>query len=93
MISPNSLPLDDLAALTQMARTRRDAVHGDMVTYSRKVFIPLTTLCRDVCHYCTFAKAPREIPSPYLSFDEVREIARQGAEAGCRGETKGARSR
>jgi len=57
---------------------------GSVVTYSRKVFIPLTTLCRDVCHYCTFAKAPREVRSPYLSRDEVLAIARAGAEAGCR---------
>lgn len=57
---------------------------GSVVTYSRKVFIPLTTLCRDVCHYCTFAKAPREVRSPYLSRDEVLTIARTGVEAGCR---------
>lgn len=57
---------------------------GPVVTYSRKVFIPLTTLCRDVCHYCTFAKAPRQIRSPYLSREEVLAIARAGAEAGCR---------
>src|SRR3546814_15090878 len=57
---------------------------GPVVTYSRKVFIPLTTLCRDVCHYCTFAKAPRQIRSPYLTRDEVLAIARAGAEAGCR---------
>ncbi|WP_083579053.1 5-amino-6-(D-ribitylamino)uracil--L-tyrosine 4-hydroxyphenyl transferase CofH [Tardibacter chloracetimidivorans] len=57
---------------------------GSVVTYSRKVFIPLTMLCRDVCHYCTFAKAPREVRSPYLSRDEVLTIARTGVEAGCR---------
>ena len=57
---------------------------GRVVTYSRKVFIPLTQLCRDVCHYCTFAKAPRALPEPYLSADEVLAIARAGAAAGCK---------
>ena len=55
-----------------------------VVTYSRKVFIPLTQLCRDVCHYCTFAKAPRALPHPYLSLDGVLKIARDGAAAGCK---------
>lgn len=54
------------------------------MTYSRKVFIPLTHLCRDVCGYCTFAKAPREVASPYLSPDEVLAIAHAGEKAGCR---------
>ena len=53
------------------------------MTYSRKVFIPLTQLCRDVCHYCTFAKAPRAARAPYLAPDEVLAIARAGAAAGC----------
>ncbi|MFT4054045.1 MAG: 5-amino-6-(D-ribitylamino)uracil--L-tyrosine 4-hydroxyphenyl transferase CofH [Novosphingobium sp.] len=57
---------------------------GATVTYSRKVFIPLTHLCRDVCHYCTFAKAPRRIAAPYLTIDQVLEIARAGEAAGCR---------
>lgn len=57
---------------------------GPVVTYSRKVFIPLTRLCRDVCHYCTFATAPRHIGEPYLSRDAVLAIARSGAAAGCR---------
>ncbi len=57
---------------------------GETVTYSRKVFIPLTELCRDVCHYCTFAKAPRKLRSAYLSIDEVLEIARAGASAHCK---------
>lgn len=59
------------------------SVHGNVVTYSPKVFIPLTQLCRDVCHYCTFAKAPRGLKKPYLSIDEVVDIARAGAKAGC----------
>jgi FO synthase len=54
------------------------------VTYSRKVFIPLTQLCRDVCHYCTFAKAPRSLPAAYLSIDEAVEIARRGAAQHCK---------
>ena len=53
------------------------------ITYSPKVFIPLTMLCRDKCGYCTFAQSPAHLPAPYLSIDEVLEIARQGAEAGC----------
>src|SRR3546814_13156133 len=57
---------------------------GPVVNYSRKVFIPLTTLCRYVWHYCTFAKAPRQHRSPYLSRDAVLAIARPGSEAGCR---------
>ncbi|HKT53902.1 MAG TPA: 5-amino-6-(D-ribitylamino)uracil--L-tyrosine 4-hydroxyphenyl transferase CofH, partial [Caulobacteraceae bacterium] len=57
---------------------------GPIVSYSRKVFIPLTELCRDVCHYCTFAKAPRGVKAPYLSRDQVLQIARAGAAAGCR---------
>ncbi len=65
------------------ARAVRDAVHGTRVTYSPKVFLPLTMLCRDRCGYCTFAHAPRELPSAYLELDEVLEIAGRGAELGC----------
>jgi FO synthase len=65
------------------ARAVRDAVHGTRVTYSPKVFLPLTMLCRDRCGYCTFAHAPRELPSAYLELDEVLAIARRGAELGC----------
>ncbi len=54
------------------------------MTYSRKVFIPLTRLCADVCHYCTFATTPSLLPAPYLSLEEVLEIARAGAAAGCK---------
>ena len=56
-----------LDALMPAAAARRDAAHGLVVTYSRKVFIPLTQLCRDVCHYCTFAQAPRKGEAPYLT--------------------------
>src|SRR5882672_6653525 len=74
-------PLDELCA---EARALRDEGHGRLVTFSPKVFIPLTTLCRDVCHYCTFAKPPRRGERAYMSIDEVLEIARAGAAAGCR---------
>jgi FO synthase len=57
---------------------------GETVTYSRKVFIPLTQLCRDVCHYCTFAKAPRRLKSAYLTAEEVLAIARAGKAADCK---------
>ncbi len=53
------------------------------ITYSPKVFIPLTMLCRDRCGYCTFAQSPAHLPAPYLSIDEVLDVARAGAEAGC----------
>jgi FO synthase len=70
-------PLEDLLAA---ARARR----GDgLVTYSPKVFVPLTTLCRDVCGYCTFARPPRRGERAYLTEDEVLEVARAGAAAGC----------
>ncbi len=60
------------------------AGHGDVVTYSRKVFVPLTHLCRDVCHYCTFAQTPSRQQAAFLSLDEVLAIARAGEAAGCR---------
>jgi FO synthase len=74
--------MPDIAALTAMAAPRRDAAHGDLVTYSRKVFIPLTHLCRDTCHYCTFAQPPRRAPA-YMAPDKVLAAARAGAAAGC----------
>lgn len=76
-----SAPLEVLAA---DARQVRDARGPERMTYSRKVFIPLTQLCRDVCRYCTFAKAPQRLASAYLSPDEVLDIARAGAAAGCK---------
>jgi FO synthase len=72
----------DLETLLAAARARRDLAHA-VVSYSPKVFIPLTQLCRDVCRYCTFAHAPRELKAPYLSVDEAVAIARAGAAAGC----------
>lgn len=73
-----------LEALLPAAAARRDAAHGHAVSYSRKVFIPLTQLCRDVCHYCTFAHPPRKGEAPFLSIEKVLEIARAGAAAGCK---------
>jgi FO synthase len=75
-----STSLDDLMA---EARRLREIGTGTRVTYSPKVFVPLTTLCRDVCGYCTFARPPRRGARAYLGEGEVLEIARAGAEAGC----------
>ncbi|HYY37541.1 MAG TPA: 5-amino-6-(D-ribitylamino)uracil--L-tyrosine 4-hydroxyphenyl transferase CofH [Xanthobacteraceae bacterium] len=74
----------ELEPLLHTAARRRDAAHGSIVSYSRKVFIPLTKLCRDVCHYCTFAHPPRKNERAYLSLDEVLAIARAGQAAGCK---------
>ncbi len=79
---------DDLHRLTVAAARVRDAGltaagRPGVVTYSPKVFIPLTRLCRDRCHYCTFVTVPGKLPAPYLSPDEILDIARQGAELGC----------
>ena len=75
--------IDDTGALMEAARGVRDRRSGDVVTYSRKIFIPLTELCRDVCRYCTFAKTPGNVRAPYLTVDEAIDIARRGAEASC----------
>jgi FO synthase len=75
-----TMPLSSLQAL---ARQVRDAAHGNRITFSPKVFIPLTMLCRDRCGYCTFAKAPAHLDSPYLSIEGVVDIARAGRAAGC----------
>ena len=72
-----------LAELVERAASVRDAAFGTRMTFSPKVFIPLTMLCRDRCGYCTFAKAPARIASPYLSLEEVLDIARAGRAAGC----------
>src|SRR5260221_8395811 len=70
-------PLEELLAEARRMRPRQ------IVTYSPKVFIPLTTLCRDVCGYCTFARPPRRGERAYLSEADVLQIARAGAVAGC----------
>ncbi len=73
-----------VARLLPVAESLTLAGFGETVTYSRKVFIPLTQLCRDVCHYCTFAKAPRNLKAAYLTSEEVLAIARAGREAACK---------
>ena len=80
----NDLEAVTLAELMARAEAETLAHHGALVTYSRKVFIPLTQLCRDVCHYCTFATTPVKIGKAYLNRDEVLAIARAGVAAGCR---------
>jgi FO synthase len=70
--------------LAPAARRLRESGHGTLVTYSPKVFIPLTKLCRDVCGYCTFARPPRRGERAYMSEEEVLAVARAGAAAGCR---------
>ena len=75
---------EELERLLETASRLRDLGHGEVITYSRKVFVPLTMLCRDHCHYCTFAKPPAKLDAPYLSSEEVLAIARAGAEAGCK---------
>ncbi|GAA4607055.1 bifunctional FO biosynthesis protein CofGH [Actinoallomurus liliacearum] len=80
---------EDLETLLTYAARVRDAGleaagRPGVITYSRKVFIPLTRLCRDRCGYCTFATVPGRLDAPYLSPDQVLEIARQGAELGCK---------
>src|SRR5438552_18414133 len=72
-----------LAELMAAAAAKRDARFGTRVTFSPKVFIPLTMLCRDKCGYCTFAKAPAHIEAAYLSPEQVVSIASAGARAGC----------
>ncbi len=74
----------DLSALMARAEAMTVAAHGTVVSFSKKVFIPLTQLCRDVCHYCTFAHAPRQVKAPYLSPEEVLAIARAGQARGCK---------
>lgn len=75
---------DDLSALMEIAAALRDRGHGARVSYSRKVFIPLTRLCRDSCRYCTFAHPPRRDAAAYLTPDEVLAVARAGAKADCK---------
>ena len=80
---------DELERLMVAARRVRDAGlvnagRPGVITYSRKVFIPLTRLCRDRCHYCTFVTVPGKLEAPFLSPDEVLEIARKGAAMGCK---------
>jgi FO synthase len=90
-----SLSLDEVTALVQARGDRLDELmavaarlrslgHGTTVTYSRKVFVPLTMLCRDHCHYCTFAKPPARLDAPFLSPEQVVAIAEAGRALGCK---------
>jgi len=71
------------APVLEAASRLRDATSGPRITFSKKVFVPLTQLCRDSCGYCTFAHPPRPGEAAYMTIDEVLEVARAGAEAGC----------
>jgi FO synthase len=73
-------PIEELTAAAAMVR---DATTGTRITFSPKVFIPLTRLCRDLCGYCTFAQPPARVEAPFLTPDQVLAIARDGAAAGC----------
>jgi 7,8-didemethyl-8-hydroxy-5-deazariboflavin synthase CofG subunit len=71
------------AGLAPKAFEKARGLFGHVVTYSPKVFIPLTKLCRDRCGYCTFAQAPAHVSSPYMSLEEVMAVAQAGRDAGC----------
>jgi FO synthase len=83
VVDPSELLSRPLADLLEAAASVRDQAHGRRVTYSPKVFIPLTQLCRDRCGYCTFSQPPARLPAPFLEPEEVLAIARAGQEAGC----------
>ncbi len=76
--------IDDTAALMRVAAQLRDRGFRNVVTYSRKVFLPLTQLCRDVCHYCTFAQTPRHLAAPYMSVDDVIAQVKAAEKLGCK---------
>ena len=73
----------ETASLMREAAAIRDAAFGDRITFSKKVFIPLTHLCRDNCGYCTFVHPPKKGEAAYLAPEQVLEIARAGQAAGC----------
>ena len=76
--------VDDTVRLANVAAQLRDRAFLNLVTYSKKVFIPLTHLCRDVCHYCTFAQTPSKLDKPYMPLEDVITVASRGAEVGCK---------
>lgn len=80
---PSSLLAWSTARLLREAARCRDRIHGRTITFSPKVFVPLTRLCRNRCGYCTFATTPRALTAAYLSIEEVRELARAGVRAGA----------
>jgi len=81
LLAARGTALEDLC---EIASALRDLGHGRTITYSRKVFIPLTMLCRDHCHYCTFAKPPAKLDKPFLTPDEVVAIAEAGQRQECK---------
>ncbi|MCB1616450.1 MAG: 7,8-didemethyl-8-hydroxy-5-deazariboflavin synthase CofG, partial [Pseudomonadales bacterium] len=76
--------IDCCQALDDAAAKLRDHKHPTVITYSKKVFFPLTHLCRDVCHYCTFAQTPKHVEQPYLTIEDVISNAREAAAMGCK---------
>jgi len=74
----------DTKSLSQIASQLRDEGHSNLISYSRKIFIPLTKLCRDFCHYCTFAESPKNHIRSFMTPDEVLELVKQGEAAGCK---------
>ena len=74
----------DTRALARVASVLRDQGFRNVVTYSKKVFIPLTHLCRDVCHYCTFAQTPKKLDHPFMEIPQVLDVAKQSANLGCK---------
>ncbi|MFI6132981.1 bifunctional FO biosynthesis protein CofGH [Micromonospora sp. NPDC051141] len=86
LLTARGAALDELFRIAGEIRDAglREAGRPGVVTYSKKVFIPLTRLCRDRCHYCTFATVPHRLPAAYLERDEVLAIAREGAAQGCK---------
>jgi len=87
---PNELEALELADVTDtkklvsLARCIRDEGHHNLISFSRKIFIPLTKLCRDFCHYCTFAEAPKKNNQNYLTIEEVMELVKKGEASGCK---------
>jgi FO synthase len=76
--------IGDTQTLMRVAAQLRDRSFRNIVTYSRKVFLPLTQLCRDVCHYCTFARTPRHLAAPYMAVDEVIAQVKAAEKLGCK---------
>lgn len=89
-LSDDSLSVEAIAKIPMSAELVEHAygvkkeLYGNIISYSPKVFIPLTFLCRDVCHYCTFAKTPKKIDSPYLSSNTIMDLSISGETQGCK---------
>ncbi len=74
----------DVSGLMRRAASLRDEGHGRVVTYSRKVFLPVAHLCRDSCHYCSFARSPHRSEPAYMTAEDIQSVAQRAATAGCR---------